>query len=591
MQRMQTAVALLVTTACLIGAASAQAGQYHVYSCRTPGGAVAPTDGWASSVSGVASVAEDGCKNGGALVAALGDGTTHEVAADHATWSFTAPAGATVTSARLWRAGDADGGWATNATYQFWIAGPNDENTAENVIDDCVAEFGCPTGTGDTAQPESPSNLVTVLPEYLGGGLYLNVSCGGTSKFKCPSGKGDPNGYAAVVYLYAADLTLEQNAQPLVENVTGELATASTLSGTADLSFAAFDPDSGVYQAVFTVDGGQSGRTLIDENGGRCRDLGGTSDGLPAFLYLQPCASSVSADVPFDTTGLSDGTHHLVVAVTDAAGNSTVVLDRKIDVANHPSQLLPGAGQGASGAVGQGTSGAGQGTTPVGPTIGPANGTPASAAASLTAHWSSSAHTALSARFGSAHTVSGRLLAPGGTPIAGAQVQAQFLPACLGAHPLALAAARTGTNGAFTLRVAASLPSGRLTLAYSAHSGQASPDVTAALALTVPASLSLRVTPRSSHAGGAIRFSGVLHGTPLPHGGKQLVLEARVAGPGHSPWRQFRVLTTSAHGAFKAAYRFRLAGPIAYQFRAVSPHEADFPYATGASNVVRVFER
>jgi hypothetical protein len=128
-------------------------------------------------------------------------------------------------------------------------------------------------------------------------------------------------------------------------------------------------------------------------------------------------------------------------------------------------------------------------------------------------------------------------------------------------------------------------------LAYSSHVGQAAPDVTAALTLSVRASLSLRVTPRVSHAGGTIRFSGVLRGTPLPRGGKQLVLEARVAGPGHSPWRQFRVLTTAAHGAFNASYRFRLRGPITYQFRAISPHEADFPYATGASNLVSVFER
>jgi hypothetical protein len=443
------------------------------------------------------------------------------------------------------------------------------------------------TVVGEPESPLSPTNFLSVPATNVGEHIYVNASCGGLATYKCPSGKGDANGYAAVVYLYAADLTLEQNSQPTVENVTGELATAGTLSGTADLSFAASDPGSGVYQAMFDVDGAPAGHTLIDENGGRCRDVGGTSDGLAAFLYLQPCASSVSADVPFDTTALSDGTHHLVVAVTDAAGNSTVVLDRKIDVLNHPAQLLPGAGQGASGAAGQAAPGAGQAIA----TLGPANGTPASAAASLTAHWSSSAHTALSARFGSAHTVSGRLLAPGGTPIAGAQVQAQFLPACLGAHPLTLTAARTGANGAFALRLPASLPSGRLTLAYSAHSGQASPDVTAALALTVPASLSLRVTPRSSHAGGTIRFSGNLHGAPLPHGGKQLVLEARVAGPGHSSWRQFRVLTTAAHGAFRASYRFRLPGPVTYQFRAVSPHEADFPYATGASNLVSVRER
>jgi hypothetical protein len=586
MHWMRMAIGLLVALACG-GALTAQvavAGEYHVYSCRTPSGSVAPTDGWVSSVSGVASVAEDKCKNGGALVAALGDGTTHEVAADHATWSFAAPVGATVTSARLWRAGDADGGWATNATYQFWIAGPNDEDTAEDVIDDCVAEFGCPTGTGDAAQPESPSNLVTVLPEYLGAGLYLNVSCGGTNKFKCPSGKGDANGYAAVVYLYAADLTLEQNTQPLVENVAGELATATTLSGTADLSFAAFDPGSGVYQAVFTLDGVESGRTLIDENGGHCRDLGGTSDGLPAFLYLQPCASSVSADVPFDTAGLSDGTHHLVVAVTDAAENSTVVLDRKIDVANHPSQLLPGAGQGGSGAAGQVAPGAGQGTA----TLGPANGTPAASSASLTAQWAPGGHGALTARLGSAHTVTGRLLAPGGAPIAGATVQALFQPAVLGAATRTLATARTGADGRFTLRLASSLPSGRLTLAYSSHVGQAAPDVTATLTLSVRASLSLRVTPRVSHAGGTIRFTGVLHGGPLPSGGKQLVLEARVPG---GAWRQFRVLASGAHGGYRASYRFRLPGPVTYQFRASCPHEADFPFASGSSNVVSVRER
>ena len=573
--------ALACACACTTGAA--MAGEYHVYSCRTPSGAVAPTDGWTGSATGSFVYAEDKCSKGGALLAALGDGYEHE-GGEAATWTFTAPPEETLNDATLWRAGNADGGVSKNGTYEFWLSGP----VENEVFDECVygGATPCKFGEGEPEEPLAMTNRLVVPSPHVGANLFVNAACFATLG-PCKKGEHDPNGYAAVVYLYAADLTLEQNSQPLLESVTGELATASTLSGTADLSFGASDPGSGVYQAVFTVDGVETGRTLIDENGGHCRDLGGSSDGLPAFLYLQPCAASVSADVPFDTDSLSDGTHHLVVAVTDAAGNSTVVLDRKIDVANHPSQLLPGAGQGASGVAGQPAPGAGQGTV----TLGPANGVPASAAASLSAHWSSGAHTALTARFGSAHTVSGRLLAPGGTPIAEAQVQAQFLPACLGAHPLRLAAARTGANGAFTLRLPGSLPSGRLTLAYSAHSGQATPDITAALALTVPASVSLRVTPHVSHSGGTIRFSGDLHGTPLPRGGKQLVLEARVAGPGRSRWRQFRVLTTGAHGAFKASYRFRLPGPITYQFRAVSPHEADFPYATGASNLVSVRER
>ena len=42
---------------------------------------------------------------------------------------------------------------------------------------------------------------------------------------------------------------------------------------------------------------------------------------------------------------------------------------------------------------------------------------------------------------------------------------------------------------------------------------QCGADVTAALTLTVPASLALRVTPHTSHAGGTIVFAGTLHGT------------------------------------------------------------------------------
>ncbi|MGA9874285.1 MAG: hypothetical protein WBQ21_00565, partial [Solirubrobacteraceae bacterium] len=198
---------------------------------------------------------------------------------------------------------------------------------------------------------------MTVPPEYLGTHLYMNVSCGGSPKFVCPSGKGDSNGYAAVVYLYAADLTLEQTSQPTVSDVEGELATAPTLSGTADLSLHAEDSGSGVYEAVFTVDGVEAGQVLLDENGGRCRDVGQTTDGLPAFLYLQPCPSSLNADIPFDTTTLTDGTHHLVVAVTNAAGNSTVALDRRITVSNHPQSDLPQQPTGGGETTGETTGG------------------------------------------------------------------------------------------------------------------------------------------------------------------------------------------------------------------------------------------
>ena len=40
-----------------------------------------------------------------------------------------------------------------------------------------------------------------------------------------------------------------------------------------------------------------------------------------------------------------------------------------------------------------------------------------------------------------------------------------------------------------------------------------------------------------------------------------------------------------------ASYRFKFAGPIVYRFRVYVPHEADFPFLAGTSNVVGVYER
>ena len=74
----------------------------------------------------------------------------------------------------------------------------------------------------------------------------------------------------------------------------------------------------------------------------------------------------------------------------------------------------------------------------------------------------------------------------------------------------------------------------------------------------------------------------------MPPVGKQLVLEARSPG---GPWIEFQVIRTNARGRFRASYRFKFPGPADYQFRAVSEPESDYPYATGASNVVAVHER
>ncbi|HTU79946.1 MAG TPA: carboxypeptidase regulatory-like domain-containing protein [Solirubrobacteraceae bacterium] len=358
------------------------------------------------------------------------------------------------------------------------------------------------------------------------------------------------------MYLYAADLTLEQSAGPTTSDVGGEVASAPVLSGTSDLTFDASDPGSGVYEAVFSVDGQVVQSTVLDEDGGRCRNVGQTTDGLPAFLYLQPCPASLSADVGFDTTRVGNGVHHLVVTVTDAAGNSTYVLDRNVTIENAAA--------------------------PGGP-----NGVNASPQATLSVAWKGMRSARLVSGYGRAETILGRLTDAGGAPISGARVDVLATPDYAGARTAAMAGVVTNGDGEFTLRLPAGLSSRTLRFEYSDELG-ARPVTTRTLTLDVRAGVSLRVSPRTVDAGGSIHFTGRLRGGPVPKGGKLLVLEARSPG---GAWLEFDVIRSDAHGGFHASYRFKFPGPAAYQFRVLCEGEADYPFASGASNVVGVFER
>jgi hypothetical protein len=368
--------------------------------------------------------------------------------------------------------------------------------------------------------------------------------------------------------VYAGDIALEQTQSPAVVSVAGSLATAESVAGTADVALDATDPGSGVYQAVFTVDGKGVQATTLDENGGRCVSAGTAADGDPAFLYVQPCAGSVSVDVPLNTTGLANGTHKLLVTVTDPAGNSAVALDRTITVANQ----APGGGAGAGGE-------------------GRPNGTNASQHATLTAAWEGASGERVTGPYGRGHRITGRLTATGTaapTPIAGAQLQCTATPAYAGARPEQLACPKTDQAGRFTVTIPAGTSSRTIELAYRAHLGEALPVATRTLGLTVRAGVKLGVSPRTTSVGHTIHFAGTLLGGHEPRAGKSLILEARSPG---GPWIEFDVVRANGNGHFKDAYTFKFPGPVSYAFRAVCEAEADFPYATGASNLVRVYER
>ena len=311
----------------LVAAENAQAGKYHDYTCRTPSGAEAPADGWSGSTTGLGVHAENTCGTGGALIAGLAEGTTHSNG-DQATWKLTVPSPEKLTAATLWRANRLYFRSGEHGVYQAWIAGPSETS----IFDECIASY-C-SGKGEVGTPFAASNELAVPGSHLGTNLYVNASCFVPLSGECGDGFDDPNGYVAAQYLYAANLVLEQSEGPTVKEVSGPLATEKAIHGTSDLTFNATDPGAGVYQAIFTVDGSVVQETVINENSGHCKNVGGTTDGLPAFLYLQPCLKSVSGDVGLETTKLSNGRHHIVVTVTDPAGNVAYALDREVEVFN-----------------------------------------------------------------------------------------------------------------------------------------------------------------------------------------------------------------------------------------------------------------
>lgn len=545
--------ALLALT---VPAAVAHAGRYHVYSCRMPSGQSAPVDGWSGSLAPGGAFDDytlNSCAEGGALVAALGDQTIHGAEVDRATWAFASPEGTSLSGAALWRAGYMHGHAGETATYQLWMTGTN-ENVA---FDECVFTLGCEQ-EGTLAAPQSPQNHLAVPVGSLGARLFVNANCGVVPGHVCESNKGDANAFAAAIYLFAADLTLEDNDPPHATTASGDLATAPVVQGQSDLAFEATDSGSGVYEALFSVDGQVVQRTVLNSNGGRCKDVGQTTDGLAAFLYVRPCAPRVNTDVAFDTTKVANGGHRVIVSVIDAAGNSAPVLDQNVTIANPP---VPGAPNGAN----------------------------ASTQATMWLHWLNAGRkTTVTSRYGGKRTIYGRLMGPGGVPIAGALINLSVTPSYAGARTTQIDKVKTAPDGKFGLRIAGATSSRSLTFAYRAHLDDASPVVSRTLTLRVRPGISLRVSPHTTSVGRRIRFDGQLSGGPIPQGGKQLVLEARSPG---SRWIEFKVVRTDARGRFHASYRFRFAGPADYRFRARSEPESDFPFVGGSSNAVAVRER
>ena len=554
------AALLLVTSGCLGLVSTAQAGEWVQVTCTQPDGSPAPIEGWQGSAYNVA-VADSGpidtCSQHGGALTAFDSSAVEDPAYTGAIWVYTAPAGSTI-------AGGVLSVSLSTPQGQAFVATPQDAYNQANVVINCQYNEPCGADGTETAS-------VSIAPTFAGGSqLFAAAMCvsptyGGTT---CPAGSG--GGTNATISVYAADLELQNSATPTGTGFAGTLLSPGA-SGTADLTFTAQDPDGpGVYRVLADLDGGQVYQGTPESNDGKCTSIGTNASGVSEFLYAQPCKRDVAVDVPLETTRFANGQHQLKVTIQDAAGNTAVVYDGTISIANPNTPTGTPIGPGSSLAL-----------------RGVANGTNASDQAKLTARWKSTAKAMRTSAYGQPDRVTGLLTTSTGEPISGAILDVTETPAGPAARAAPLPSVRTGPAGAWTLTLPKGISSSTLHLAYRSHLNDTIPVATAALTLRVHAGIALRISPHVTSVGNHIVFTGVLHGTPIPPGGKQLVLEASSGGE----WIQFDTITTNAKGRYHASYRFKFPGPITYRFRVYVPHEADFPFLEGTSNVVGVYER
>jgi hypothetical protein len=204
------------------------------------------------------------------------------------------------------------------------------------------------------------------------------------------------------------------------------------------------------------------------------------------------------------------------------------------------------------------------------------NGSPAADKVVLTALANNRSST-MKVKFGKRVPISGRLLAPGGTPIANAILEVQSRTAVPGAAVAAAGKVVTGSDGRFTYTAPAG-PSRVVRIAYRSHVGDNSFADTSDVTLLVSAGVTIKATPRKVRNRHATIFRGRLLGKPISKRG--VVVDLQVFF--RHKWRTFGAPRTTRAGKYKFKYRF-MAGSATWKFRARVRRESSYPYTLGYS--------
>jgi hypothetical protein len=300
--------------------AVAHAGDWMQVSCVNPNGSAAPSQGWTSATTGTpeaGSFVDTNCSPGSPMAASLSTAAPASTGTQEAL-QYTPPTGSTLAGGsvdvNLFADSSGPGGSGDAVLYT-----PSFSYDSSDVFFQCAQSLGLCT--------HATFSGVQALPANRGGNFYASAYCGGSGS--CTSST-DPNAYA-YAQVVSADLLLFNGSSPAASGFGGSLLSTDA-TGTADVSFTATDPGGpGVYLVTVSIDGHDVYGATPDTNSGHCVSAGtDTASGAPMFDWRQPCPTTEFVDIPVNTAGLGAGQHQLKVTVTDAAQNTSTVLDQTI---------------------------------------------------------------------------------------------------------------------------------------------------------------------------------------------------------------------------------------------------------------------
>jgi hypothetical protein len=181
---------------------------------------------------------------------------------------------------------------------------------------------------------------VVSLPNDAQGNLIAAASCSSGTGTACDTNAKN-NAWALIQVLWA-HLLLSSSVSPTASGFSGS-ALQPRLRGTGHVVFTATEAAGpGIYADSVAIDGQTVYSGTPNTNGGKCVPVGSDpGTGALMFDFQQPCLTSEVIDAPAPTQGLPDGPHELAVTVTDAAGNSSTVLDQTITTSNPETTPAP----------------------------------------------------------------------------------------------------------------------------------------------------------------------------------------------------------------------------------------------------------